>query len=135
MESLYTQEVSGGLGSGTVSVAGATTVYLHVFGESRGGEAAQVGALSICTKATTVRNVVVKTSGSQPGTGSLVFTLQQNGVDTGIVITIPVSAPAGMFTSSTTVAFAIGDTWNWKAVNNDPTASATIAGYGFTIDI
>lgn len=48
--------------------------------------------------------------------GAASLTLRKNGVDTGLVITIPSGATTGIFTGTGAVSFNATDLWSWKAV-------------------
>lgn len=76
-----------------------------------------------------VRNFYVRTSTSQSAGGTLVLTLRVNGADTGVVITIGISAAAGTYNSgSTQVAVSAGDRYSWKVTNNGSSTSAALQG-------
>jgi hypothetical protein len=78
-------------------------------------------------------NFYFRISSAQPATGTLVLTLQKNGVDTALTITIAAGSAAGNYTDNTnTVTFAAGDTWQLKIVNNATTSTA-LAGYSFKV--
>jgi hypothetical protein len=65
--------------------------------------------------------------GTQPATGSLVFTLRVNSGDTAMTITIAAgSATNKYFNNSTTIAVVQGDLVSFKVVNNASTSSGTI---------
>lgn len=83
--------------------------------------------------ACTLNNFYFRTYGAQPAGGSLVVTLQKNGSDTAITVTIAAGSAAGNFTDTTnSVAFAAGDTWQLKLVQNALTGTSTgLAGYSF----
>ena len=70
----------------------------------------------------------------QPATGSLVVTLQKNAVDTSLSITIASGSAIGNYTNTNTVAFAAGDTWQVKIVQNATTSSTALGGYSFKIN-
>jgi len=83
--------------------------------------------------ACTLNNFYFRTYGAQPAGGSLVVTLQKNGSDTAITVTIAAGSAAGNFTDTTnSIAFAAGDTWQLKLVQNALTGTSTgLAGYSF----
>lgn len=76
----------------------------------------------------TLKKFYIVTTTSQPASGSSVFTILKNGVDTGIVITIPAGSAAGTYSeTSTSVACVEGDTLSVKWVNNAIATSCTVA--------
>lgn len=76
---------------------------------------------------TTFYNFYIETSNAQPATGSCVLTIQKNGVDTGIVVTIPAGSAAGKFyDNSNSAAFSAGDSLGIKWVNNASASSCTV---------
>jgi len=84
--------------------------------------------------ACTFSNFYVRIYSAQGGTGSLVFTLQKNAVDTALVVTIAAGSAAGNFSdTSNTVTFAAGDTWQIKTTQNATSGSTSVAGYSFKL--
>jgi hypothetical protein len=82
----------------------------------------------------TIKNFFILTNSAQPATGSLVFTIQKNGTDTGIIINIPAGSPAGVYSETTTsVAYNSGDTISIKVINNASTSSAFVASQSIGI--
>ena len=78
-------------------------------------------------------NFYFRIAAAQGATGTLVLTLQKNGVDSALTITIAAGSAAGNYTDNTnTVTFAAGDTWQLKIVNN-ATTSTSMAGYSFKV--
>jgi hypothetical protein len=71
---------------------------------------------------------------AQPASGSLVLTVQKNAVDTSLAITIAAGSAIGNYTNTTTVAFAAGDTWQIKIVQNATSGSTNLGGYSFKIN-
>lgn len=66
--------------------------------------------------------------GAQPASGSLVLTLQKNGVDTAITVTVAAGSAGGNHSDTThTVSITAGDTITFKAVNN---ATANSGAFG-----
>jgi hypothetical protein len=70
--------------------------------------------------------LVVRTTSTQSATGSLVFTLRKNGVDTAIILTIAAGATANTFVANGSVAFAVGDLISIKVRNNATATSSNI---------
>ena len=84
--------------------------------------------------ACTFSNFYVRIYSAQGGTGSLVFTLQKNAVDTALVVTIAAGSAAGNFSdTSNSVSFSAGDTWQIKTVQNATSGSTSVAGYSFKL--
>lgn len=105
--------------------AGLTHYSQFFFGNSTNAtQAARQNALRYdCT----VKDFYVRTRTAQPGTGSLVLTMQKNGTDTAITITIAAGSAIGTFTdASNTVSFAKGDLVGVKYVNNASGTSAEV---------
>ena len=71
---------------------------------------------------------------AQPATGSLVVTLQKNAVDTSLAITIAAGSAIGNYNNTSTVAFAVNDTWQIKIVQNATSGSTSMGGYSFKIN-
>ena len=78
----------------------------------------------------TFRNLYVRVNSTQPASGTLVFTVQKNLVDTSLVVTIPINTGAGTTIGNTvnTVDFAPGDLFCIKVKNNATAASSAILG-------
>jgi hypothetical protein len=67
----------------------------------------------------TAKNLYIRMTSTQTATGSAVFTIRKNAVDTALVVTITAGATAATFSNtSDTVAFSAGDRMVLKAVNN-----------------
>lgn len=77
--------------------------------------------------AMTITEIRVRTTNTQPSTGSLVFTLRRNGADTTLVLTIAANAAVGVFTATGSIAIAVGDLICLKIRNNATATSANIA--------
>jgi hypothetical protein len=71
---------------------------------------------------------------AQPATGSLVVTLQKNAVDTSLAITIAAGSAIGNYNNTSTVAFAVNDTWQIKIVQNATSGSTSMGGYSFKLN-
>ena len=84
--------------------------------------------------ACTFSNFYFRIYTAQPATGSLVLTLQKNGVDTAISITIASGSAIGIYTDTTnSVSFAAGDTWQLKIVQNATSGTSSLGGYSFKL--
>jgi hypothetical protein len=80
--------------------------------------------------ACTLKNFYVRTTGTQPATGSHVLTILKNGVATSIVVTIAAGSGAGIFSDTTnSESFAAGDEISIKAVNNASGNSSTLVSF------
>jgi hypothetical protein len=78
--------------------------------------------------AVTITKFYIGTAGSQPATGSSVFTLRKNGVATSIVVTIPAGSASGVFSDIlNSVSFVAGDLISIEQVNNASTNAAQIS--------
>lgn len=79
--------------------------------------------------AATFTGLRIRTTNTQSATGSMVWTLRVNGVDTALSITIAAGSGAGIFTSTGSVAVVAGDLVCWKARNNATVTSANLTQY------
>jgi hypothetical protein len=80
--------------------------------------------------ACTLKNLYVRTRSAQPGTGSLVFTLQINGVDTSLTATVAAGGAAVLLSDTTDIEYVTaGQRIALKAVNNASSASAQVASW------
>lgn len=78
----------------------------------------EAGTLSVLT---------FRTSGGQPASGTLVITLNVNGSDTALTVTVPAGSGATTVTDNTnTVAISAGDLLQWKFVNNATAGSCLL---------
>jgi hypothetical protein len=75
--------------------------------------------------AMTFTQIRVRTTGTQSGTGSLVFTLRKNGVDQ-FSLTIAAGSVAGVYTATGSFSVVAGDLINWKIRNNATAISANV---------
>ena len=84
--------------------------------------------------ACTFSNFYFRIYSNQPSTGSLVVTLQKNGVDTALTITIANNSVSNTYTdTSNSVSFSAGDTWQLKITQNATTSSTSLGGYSFKL--
>lgn len=108
------------------AATGGTARYI-TFVDSSNVNATETTQRMIIPIATTYYNFCILTSTLQPATGSSIFTILKNGVDTGIVITIAAGSAAGTFSDTTnSVAFSQFDTVSIKWVNNASTSSCQV---------
>lgn|GEM_PF-6991312 len=78
--------------------------------------------------AVTLSNFCVVTNTAQPGDGSLVYTVRDNGADTGITITVAAGGGAGTSCDNThTASVSAGHFISFSVVNNSASASASTA--------
>ena len=72
--------------------------------------------------------ITINTIGSQPASGSLVFTLRKNGVSQALTLTVPANGAQGTRTVTGSVSFAAGDLIDVMIVNNATSGSAQGSG-------
>jgi len=48
--------------------------------------------------------------------GASTFTLRRNGVDTGLVVTIPSGSTTGVYTATGAISYSATDLWSWRLV-------------------
>lgn len=110
---------------GTVP-AGATRFLGSIAGMDTSDPNASVHVNEDCT----LKYFYIRTASTQPGTGTLDFTLRINGVETTITCTVAINGVAALFSDLThTASISRGQRVTVKAVNNASGASAQIAGW------
>jgi hypothetical protein len=78
-------------------------------------------------RALTISQLMVRLANAQPSSGSLVFTVRKNGVDTAVTLTIAAGSLAGVYSDTVnSVAFSAGDEFTIMIVNNATTSSAAM---------
>jgi len=85
----------------------------------------------------TLKNLVVKTSGTQTGTGTLVITIRKNQANTSLTVTVSSGDGASPLKQDTTnsVSVAVGDLIAIQCVNNSATSpSASIISIAFLLE-
>jgi hypothetical protein len=85
----------------------------------------------------TLKNLVVKTSGTQTGTGTLVITIRKNQANTALTVTVASGDGASPLKQDTTntVSVAVGDLIAIQCVNNSATSpSASIISIAFLLE-
>jgi len=108
-------------------IGGGNTEYSQLFNGNT--TAPETNAGYAHTTAGTFSNLCVRTTTTQPGTGSLVITLRKNAGDTALVVTVPAGGVAGMYCDFTnSVGIAVGDWGTYQLVNNAATNSAIPEG-------
>jgi hypothetical protein len=81
-------------------------------------------------QACALSRLYVRTTGTQPSTGSAVITLRKNGADTALAVTIAASSAAGTYTNTaTSISFADGDLTSLKLTNNSSSTLNTIGSF------
>lgn len=82
-----------------------------------------------------LKNLFIRTNSAQPGTGSLVVTMQIGLVNTTLTFTVAAGGAAGYYVDTTHApTFAAGDVITITVKNNAGSASATINSFGFDIE-
>jgi hypothetical protein len=113
--------------SATSQVPAGSTYYFfpHLTGFQSG-----IGAI-IYPVAGTMKNMAVRLSSAQPGTGSVVITLMKNLSATALVITIAAGTAGGTTHSDTvnTVAWNAYDLLTWRIVNNASSTSGSLTSF------
>ena len=117
------------------TVAASTTSYI-TFG-STSFLSVEANRLTVAPAASTFSKFYVKIYTSQSGTGSFVFTLRKNQVDTAVVTTIAAGSASGTEANSgaTSVAFSAGDDISIKAVNSATATSARVMNLSCQVEI
>jgi hypothetical protein len=108
-------------GSYTTSISAGSTGYVTGGASSSAGTEAQRQLMT--AYAGTAKGLCVHAGSAQPATGSLVFTLRVNGVDTALVATIAASGTSNCDTTHT-VSYAANDLLSVSIVNNASAGSA-----------
>lgn len=86
------------------------------------------------TQVLTIENITIlkggfKINSVQPSSGSLVFTLLKNGLDTTLTFTVPANGAIGFYSDQLhSISLIAGDVYGWKVQNNATTPSANIIG-------
>jgi hypothetical protein len=121
------------MGSRGATIAQGTTVYAGLTGWGSSWSATEDGSQMAMPIGGTMSVARLKITANTL-TGDCVFTLRKNGVDTGIVITVP-AGTVGDFTEAVpaTVLYQSGDLFGWKAVA--PAGGTTITVQSLILDI
>jgi hypothetical protein len=106
-------------------VSGSTTTFTNIFGQAtQNSEANMQMALGASCVAKNATVHLANAGGTQPASGSLVFTLRVNGASpgSGIVITVPANTAAGtgvvLQDTSHSVTIGATDVVTWQIQNN-----------------
>jgi hypothetical protein len=76
----------------------------------------------------TFKKIIARIGTAHSGTGTIVFTVQKNSVDTALTVTMPAGSAAGTVVEfASDVSFTAGDLWNIKVVNGATVTSAVIS--------
>lgn len=122
-------DLSAQCANGITLTNGVTNYVAPFFGNS--SNATETNRQLSIKVTTTCSRLYIRTSTSQPASGSLVVTVRKNAADTAITLTIAAGTAAGTFTDLVnTVGFTAGDLLSIKIVNNATTTSATIMEVG-----
>lgn len=97
----------------------------------------ELARIFVVPYACTVSNFYVRLFTSQPASGSIVYTVRKNQVDTAVVVTIAAGSAANTEANSgvTSATFAAGDDMTFKAVNNATTTSANTHNFSILVEI
>jgi len=119
-----------------VSITASTTSFLAPCGLTT-LNAAETNRYYAVPIAGTLKNLVVKMSGTQTGTGTLVITIRKNQANTSLTVTISNADGAGPLKQDTTnsVSVAVGDLIAIQCVNNSSAStSASILSIAFLLE-
>lgn len=81
-----------------------------------------------------VLNFRIYLASAQPASGALTIILRKNGVNTAGAITIPISAAAGVYSTTCNISYAAGDLLSWIFFNAATAASGQLAGLSAEYD-
>lgn len=109
-----------------VTLAGSSGDRFYTM-QSGTNSAAETNVTMSAEYAMTITEIRIRTTGTQPASGSLVFTLRRNGADTTLVLTLAASSVAGVYTATGSIAIATGDLICMKIRNNATATSANLA--------
>jgi len=119
---------------GFTMTAGQTVYGCFTYNTINTSELARV---FVCPNACTVSNFYVRLFTAQPASGSIVYTVRKNFVDTAVVVTIAAGSAANTEANSgaTSATFSAGDDMTFKVVNNATTTSANTHNFSIMIEI
>lgn len=98
-----------------------TTNFMTTLGQV---DATQGNAQWAAEHAMTFTAIVIRIRTAMPAGVSCIYTLQRNGVDTTLTLTIPANSAIGTYTGTGSVAFAQGDLVSFKRQNTGASNSA-----------
>lgn len=118
------------------TVAAATTTYYNPYAGQVTDNTTEANRQAVIPFSGTLKNFYVQSTSTQTATGTLVFTVRINGVDTGVSVTIPQSGAAQVRSDTTNTATVnAGDLISVKAVNSAAaSASCTLKSMAFIIE-
>lgn len=118
------------------SVIAASATSFTAFNHS-GFNANESTKIMIVPIACTMKNFYVRIFSAQSATGSLVYTVRKNQVDTSIVVTIAAGSAAGTQANSgaTSASFNAGDSCTIKIVNNATATGANTHNTSIVVEI
>jgi hypothetical protein len=120
--------------TGFTMTAGQTVYGCFNYGTINTNELARI---FVVPNACSVSKFYVRIFTAQPASGSLVFTVRKNQVDTAVVTTIAAGSAANTEANSgaTSATYSAGDDMTFKAVNNASTTSATPHNFSIMVEI
>lgn len=114
---------------GGAQVTASTTAYAPINGTTN-FNATENNRQALVARTCKISGLTLVTGSSQPASGSIVFTVRKNGVDTALTITLAANAVAGTYSDSTnSVTFTKNDLISLKAVNNATGNSAALISW------
>lgn len=118
------------------SVIAASSTFFAAFNNS-GLNANELSKIMVVPIACTMRNFYVRIISAQSATGSLVYTVRKNQVDTAIVVTIAAGSAINTQANSgaTSASFNAGDSCSIKMVNNATVTGANTHNTSIVVEI
>lgn len=134
-------KVSSGGGASFVLISVSATglgagITRYYWNGGAGGTTVETQLRTLMPDACSCSRLYVRTTSTQPATGSQVITLLKNGVATSLSITIAAGSASGTFTDlSNTATFIAGDGYAVSVTNNASLTGAVISGISFKLVI
>lgn len=120
---------------GVSAVAGSTTAYGGFVNGSFVTVTSEYQRIVQIPYNCSVSNFYISKNASG-ASGTLVFTIRKNGIDTALTITCAAGSAAGIYSNtSTIVSFSAGDVISFKIVNNSTTSSGSIVTSSIMVTI
>lgn len=124
--------------SSSFGVAGGVTLsstfYFQTTGRASGFITDESTVQFVVSEDATANNLFVRTTGTQPASGTMVFTLRVNGASTALTLTIPAGSSTGTYSDAIhTVSLTAGDLIDWQVVNNATSTGVTILSIGASL--
>lgn len=128
-----TRKMIGGNGGGAQVGAGATQYV--AFNQALVSSTENLTSC-IITYHGLVKNIVIRlaATANQPATGTLVFTLRVNGVDSALVLSVPANSGSAAYTATGSIEVFPGNILTVKVVNNAAGNSADIRIFSMEVD-